>query len=75
MSWGTKLLARSDKTAVTFEPMVQKILLGLKCPKAVLHSLFHNCLRYLLPFSHWTSSKEGGHPDRGTHTQTWQLKN
>ena len=76
MSLGTKLLARSGKTAVTFEPMVQfKILLGFKCSKAVLHSKFYDCSRYLLPFSHWTSSKEGGHPDRRTHTRTWQLKN
>ena len=42
---------QSSKIAVTFEQMSKfKILQDLEYPKAVQHSLFYNCLPYILPF-------------------------
>ena len=44
------------------------MLRDLECPKAVLHSLFYDGLRYLLPLKPWIIDKGGA--EKKTHRQT-----
>ena len=84
MFWRYSLFARPGKTTVTFEIIGAKVLkdlnvlkwcnfeipMNLKCPKALLHSLYNYCLRYLLRLRPWIFPKEQGGGDRRTHIST-----
>ena len=72
MSGQTILFTRSAKIAVSFESIKQLLNpSGLECHKALLQSLFHDLLYYLLPFRRWKSPKrERGRTDKQLNRQT-----